>query len=189
MRKKAASSEAGQLTEQDFFDFIATHDDGKYDFWDGQIFMAEPSPAHDDLAERLFGLFNVKLKSRCNAHLDRGIYVPACTTFRRPDVIVVCGERKIVRRENSQLIANPIIVVEVTSPGTENFDHRRKLAEYKTIPSLNHYLIAEQDKPEVIVHSRAGKFWKRSEFGGLDAVIQLKDPDVAFKLSDAYQLA
>lgn len=73
-------------------------------------------------------------------------------TFQ-PDVLVYCGER--VPRGVLE-VPNPLIIVEVLSPGTKGNDHGIKAEGYFSLPSLHHYLIVDPDKPSLIHHRRIG---------------------------------
>ena len=59
-----------------------------------------------------------------------------------PDVVVACGE--IPERQPSSRL--PVVVVEVLSESTAARDHGAKRWAYQTIPSLQHYLLIDQDE-------------------------------------------
>jgi Uma2 family endonuclease len=69
----------------------------------------------------------------------------------QPDVMVYCGEPV---SGDALVIANPVIVVEVLSPGNAVRDLRDKLQGYFRVPSVQHYLIADPDTRVVIHHAR-----------------------------------
>ena len=51
---------------------------------------------------------------------------------------------------------NPVVVVEVLSPGTAATDTGDKLAGYFRVPSIAHYLIVHPIRRTVIHHRRTG---------------------------------
>jgi len=51
-------------------------------------------------------------------------------------------------------IPNPVVVVEVLSPGTAADDHGPKLDGYFSLPSVEHYLILDPDRRVMIWHKR-----------------------------------
>ena len=67
-----------------------------------------------------------------------------------PDVMVACGPE-----DEDPLIENaPCLVVEVASPSTESIDRREKMLAYRSIPTLQAYLIVnQQDK-------RVERYWR-----------------------------
>ena len=68
-----------------------------------------------------------------------------------PDALVYCG-RKI--DDDSVIVPNPVIVVEVLSPGTKNMNFGGKLEGYFKIDSVEHYLIANVTSHSVLHHKR-----------------------------------
>ena len=67
-----------------------------------------------------------------------------------PDALVVCPPPP----RDAVEIPNPIIVVEVLSPGTAAHDHGAKLDGYFSLPSVMHYLILDPDRAVLIHHKR-----------------------------------
>ncbi len=72
-------------------------------------------------------------------------------TAYEPDALVNLGPKP----GNDDLLApNPVIVVEVASPGTQSVDATDKLADYVRVPSIQHYLILSGRRREVVHHRR-----------------------------------
>jgi Uma2 family endonuclease len=78
------------------------------------------------------------------------VELDAQTAFE-PDASVVGGPR---RSDDTIVISDPIIVVEVLSPSTAAMDHGRKLSGYFSLPSVEHYLILDPERRVVIHHKR-----------------------------------
>lgn len=72
-------------------------------------------------------------------------------TAYEPDALVYCGPE---RPDDDLEVPNPVIVVEVLSPGTRHIDNAAKLEGYFALPSVFHYLIVDTDKRVVIHHAR-----------------------------------
>ena len=70
-----------------------------------------------------------------------------------PDALVVCPAPAM----NAVEIPNPVIVVEVLSPGAERFDASAKLEGYFSLASLAHYLILDPDRRVLVHHKRGGE--------------------------------
>ncbi len=75
--------------------------------------------------------------------------------FFYPDVMSVCDASD----DDSLWVTRPCVIVEVLSPSTESDDRQGKFALYRTIPTLEHYILVAQDVPQVEVFARA-KAWK-----------------------------
>lgn len=72
-----------------------------------------------------------------------------------PDVMVTCAEQASAANE-SQVVSDPVLVVEVLSPSTETIDRREKLHAYRHLPSLQEYALVSQDTHQVEVYRRQG---------------------------------
>jgi len=70
-----------------------------------------------------------------------------------PDAIVVCGKPQYLDARQDVLL-NPTLVVEVLSPSTESFDRGRKFAYYRTIDSLQDYLMVSSERISAELYTR-----------------------------------
>ena len=111
---------------------------------------------------------HVRVKNRAWAALDRAIAaanadcealgdgvtveVDADTDYE-PDVVVNCGPPA---SPDAVAAANPVVVVEVLSPGTQSIDTSDKLAGYFRLATVQHYLIVNTRRQEVVHHRGDG---------------------------------
>ncbi|MGH6815140.1 MAG: Uma2 family endonuclease [Hyphomicrobiaceae bacterium] len=135
---------------------------GKYELWDGEV-VVKHGPVGQQQAERsqhwetkgaMFAALREAIKRAalpCFAAVDGASVRMPGDRLAEPDVLVYCGQR--VPRGVLE-VPNPVIVVEVLSPGTKDFDRGTKLQGYFTLPSLYHYLIVDPDRPLIIHHKR-----------------------------------
>lgn len=106
------------------------------------------------------------------------------SVFYYPDVVVACGPEP----EDPYLEDEPCLVVEVLSPGTEATDRREKLLSYRKIPSLNTYLIVEQDETRIERHYRDEQGgWQTEVIEAGGAVLVPCPPNARLSLADAYR--
>jgi Uma2 family endonuclease len=75
-------------------------------------------------------------------------------TDYEPDALVNLGPRL---RIDAIAAPNPVIVVEVLSPGTQSVDTSEKLTGYLRVSSIQHYLIVSARRREVVHHRRVGE--------------------------------
>ena len=54
---------------------------------------------------------------------------------------------------------NPVLLVEVTSASTEDYDRGEKLRHYKGLPSLREVLFVSHRGPELSLHRREESAW------------------------------
>jgi Uma2 family endonuclease len=93
----------------------------RHEYLDGQIYaMAGGTPEHGTYAANVIGLLTAALRDRpCRVQTsDVRIRVVATGLDTYPDVSVVCGQAER-DKEDPDAIVNPIVLVEVLSPSTE----------------------------------------------------------------------
>lgn len=56
--------------------------------------------------------------------------------------------------ETARLIPEPVVIVEVASPSTRLADVNDKVELYEHIPSVQHYLVLEQDQRRMVHYGR-----------------------------------
>ncbi|MCA1592695.1 MAG: Uma2 family endonuclease, partial [Acidobacteria bacterium] len=65
--------------------------------------------------------------------------------FFYPDIAVLCEEPQF-HDDRRDIIANPLLIIEVLSKSTEAFDRGAKFQAYQSLDSLQEYLLVAQDK-------------------------------------------
>jgi Uma2 family endonuclease len=177
-----------RYTEQEFAALVKVSD-RRLEMWDGQIFdMSYASPTHRDIVRNLVEALGKRLKPPCAPYTGEPIR-PVKTTgvFREPDLVVLCGPRKIETIHGLELTANPVVIVEVISPETETADRNEKLDEYRSIATLREYVIVAQRSANVTQWTKRGEGWRESVAVGLAASITLSlSPKITLALRDIY---
>lgn len=82
-------------------------------------------------------------------------------------------------------IQSPLIVVEVLSPSTQDYDHQEKFASYKTCETLEVYLLVSQDARLIEVYRRENGWVKEAFTTG--QVIHLDQLDLEFAVDEIYE--
>lgn len=167
---RTTSTDAGMLTfptmypgrplhRYTYADYVVLERDSltKHEFFDGEIYaMAGGSEEHSALAaEVLRALGNAIGDRPCRAHTsDLRIYVEDSGLATFPDGSVICGPLAQHPPSPTATALNPIVLVEVTSDSSEEYDTGAKLEHYRTIPSLRDYVIVSHRERRIIVHHR-----------------------------------
>ena len=94
-----------------------------------------------------------------------------------PDVSVVCGPLDFWRRRND-IITNPVLIVEVLSDATQEYDRNEKFEHYQTIPTLTDYLLVAQDRAYVLLYTRQSDHWDLRTVSDLTHAVYLPSVDV-----------
>lgn len=127
----------------------------KSEFHNGKIMpVAGGTIAHNDISGNLYLYLRLAIKQKGMDYrlfnsvqkiyipsYNRGVYSDTCVV--KPPISTYDG--------GNQAILNPVLITEVSSFSTANYDRRGKLRRYKTLPSFKEYLIAEQNMPIVDV--------------------------------------
>ena len=160
----------------------------KHEYWNGQVFsQSGGSRRHSLIVTNLVGVIGNLLKGHpCQAHgSDMRVHMNATGYQAYPDLSVVCPP---IEGDSDQVISNPILLAEVLSPSTEDFDRGTKFSHYRTLSSLKEYLVIWQDSPRVEQHTKTAEgFWLLKEFSGIEQSIGLESLDGArVNLCDVY---
>lgn len=165
-------------------------------FVDGVAYaMAGGTIDHAELAALMIAALSTLLRpgrGRCRVYTsDAKIHVPASGNSYYPDVSVVCGPRETAAVDANALI-NPTLLVEVLSDSTELFDRGKKFKDYQRLPSLQHYLLVNQDEARIEHYRRnADDTWTLSnaERGGAVRLPDLGGDLVVDEIYQAIELA
>ena len=104
--------------------------------------------------------------------------------LRYPDVVVDCPDEI----EDLAEVRNPVVVFEVLSRSTRQFDLRQKLTEYKRVPSIQTIVFIEQEFVEVEAHLRVeGDAWRTVRHIDLADTLALPALDVEIALDVIYR--
>ena len=136
----------------------------RHEYLEGEIYaMAGGSPDHAALAATLIGLLRPGLPRGCRAFTsDLRVRIAATGLSTYPDVAVVCGRTERAT-DDPLAVANPVCLVEITSPSTEDYDRVEKLRHYQHLPSVRHVLIVSHREPWLTVHTREASGWTTVE--------------------------
>ena len=161
----------------------------KSEYFDGEIYaMAGANRNHCLISGNLNGLFWKYLKGKnFEAYSSKmRMFIPKTKFYTYPDVIVVCGEPKFQDKVFDTLL-NPTLLIEVLSESTENYDRGKKFQHYRSIESLQEYVLISQDETRIEKYIKQGDgFWVLSEAIGTDAKIKLNAIDCELALSEVF---
>lgn len=136
--------------------------DIKHEFVNGQVFaMAGASVNHNKITTNVVSAFLVRLRGQgCRPYSNDMLVKTSADSYRYPDVMVVCDEDFV---EDDYATQTPVIIVEVISKTTRQNDKQDKRLEYINMPSLQEYVLIEQDFVDVEVF-RKNNGWQPSHY-------------------------
>ncbi|MBD2159156.1 Uma2 family endonuclease [Limnothrix sp. FACHB-1083] len=151
--------------------------------------MTGGTPEHNEIASVLNALLRTALKGQGYSIFvaDQRLWIPEPNLYTYPDVMV--AKRPIERKpDRTDTVVNPILIAEVLSKSTAAYDRTEKFAAYRTIASLQNYLLIDQYQPHVELYARTGdQQWLFSEYGQLSDRVLFDQLAVTVNLSDLYE--
>lgn len=169
----------------------------KSEYHDGLIYaMAGGSPEHGQIQPNLIAELTMTLRGRDCRVLTSDVKVGVATsknygTSRKkgdfisyPDASVICGALEPYKGDRFT-IANPVILFEVISPSTRNYDHVVKFEQYLNISSLAMYVMIDSEQVRVEVFQRGSLGWLvRKPLENRDDFLKLPpiEAEIALKL-------
>jgi Uma2 family endonuclease len=87
------------------------------------------------------------------------VRIPATGLSTYPDAAVVCGPTQRAA-DDPLAVVNPVLLIEVTSPSTEDYDRGEKLRHHQNLPSPREVLIVSHQEPRLTLHRREGETWR-----------------------------
>jgi Uma2 family endonuclease len=158
----------------------------RHEYYNGEVFvMAGNAPAHSSIATNVIAsLVNQLADSDCNVR-DSNMALRTSPTglYSYPDAVVSCGNEQF----EGNILLNPVLIVEVLSESTENYDRGRKFELYRQIDSFSEYLVIAQDRPYVEHHRRNGRVWTMQVYTERDDSIVLHSVNASLRLAEIYR--
>jgi Uma2 family endonuclease len=110
------------------------------------------------------------------------VKIAVAGSIRHPDAMVVCTSSP----RGATVINDPVVVFEVLSPGTASVDRIVKNQEYRSTPSIQGYVMLEQDQVGATVFSRDGDDWVGHVVAG-EAAVPLPEIGIELPLAELYE--
>lgn len=160
----------------------------KHEYLAGVVYaMAGARNVHNIIAGNVFAALHARLHGRpCrpfNSDTKIRIRLPTHVRFYYPDASVSC-------RPNPQADSfqdEPAVVVEVLTRRTRRTDEGEKKDAYLTIPSLNVYVLVEQETAAVVAFRRTADGFVREVHRGMNAVLPLGEIGADLPLAVIYE--
>lgn len=167
-------SEADYLEGEQFSDI-------KHEYIDGEVYaMSGASANHNRIAGNLYRKLGNQLENKPCQPYTADMKVKIDSKFFYPDVLVDCSNLA----GNSYFTQTPTLIVEVLSKSTRQTDEKLKRALYTQIPTLQEYVLIEQDFVDVeIIRRRTG--WQ-SEHYFLGEDVTFEAADLTMSVEDIY---
>jgi Uma2 family endonuclease len=149
----------------------------------GPVAMTGGTRAHTRIQRNLAVAVTNRLRGRPCEFLGSDFkFKVAKGNVRYPDGMIACtpGEQK------DTMIEDPVVVFEVLSASTAGDDLTIKAPEYEATPSVQRYVMLEQDRIGAIAYFRSGDLWTHEVIVG-DSPLPIPEVDLVIPLPELYE--
>jgi Uma2 family endonuclease len=183
----AAEKLKPKMTVDEYVEWERTQT-ARHEYFNGEVFSQAGGTRRHSLigSNVLRAIGNFLDEQDCEAHgSDMRVHVEATGYFAYPDVSVVCAP---IQGTSDDAITNPVLIVEVSSPSTADFDRGTKFNHYRQIPSLKEYIIFWQEDVRVEQHTRTNdELWLLRDINGIDQSLKLASIGQVLPLRTVYK--
>jgi len=146
--------------------------------------MVGAAMGHNTVADNIHVALATRLRgSPCRAWRADTRVMGANGEFVYPDVLVSCTPR----RADELFVDDPVLVVEVLSPSTAEYDQTEKRWLYQAIPSLRQLVYVSPSEAKVeLVTRESDQSWRSLFLTGLDASLALDCLDLSLPMAEIY---
>lgn len=144
--------------------------------------MTGVTAAHADIQANLTAALRGRLRGKPCKFYGSDLKIEVAGKIRYPDGFVACPGAA----GSSTVVREPVVIFEILSPSTSSTDRIIKNAEYRATPSVQRYVMLEQDRIGATVFARAGDDW----IGHIvleGAVLEMPEIGVELPLAELYE--
>ena len=159
---------------EEYFE-IEKNSDIKYEYVFGEIFaMSGATANHNRIAIAIASQLDQQLlDTTCESFISDMRTRTHQQIYKYSDVVVACNP-SFITIKGLESLTNPVLMVEVLSRSTANFDQEGKFREYQQIESLNYYLLVAQNEVlATLFIKESNNTWTSQSFTSLDDIINL----------------
>ena len=162
----------------------------RHEYLNGEVtLMAGATESHNLIVTNILASLHMQLRQRpCRVYPgDMRVKVSRAGLYTYPDVSVVC-EKPQYEDDQRDTLLNPVLVIEVLSHSTESYDRGRNLQYYRTLASLQEYVLVAQDTQRIERYVRQPDgMWLLDDAHEPDAVMSLESIDCTLRLHEVYE--
>ena len=160
------------------------------EYYRGDVFaMAGGTPNHNRITVNLVSLLSSQFRGGpCEAFAsDLRVQVEKNFHYTYPDVVVVCGELRLAEGR-SDTIVNPVVIIEVLSESTKDYDRGTKFTACRSIDTLTDYILIDPDVVHIEYFSKESDgTWRLREYFSTEEVVDIKSLQIKAPIKEIYE--
>jgi Uma2 family endonuclease len=161
----------------------------KHEYIDGEIrLMTGGMPNHNRIIGNLFAALNFAFKGKPYEAFvtDQRVWIPRKRIYTYPDIMIIQGDLQLQEGRKDTLI-NPLVIIEVLSKSTQNYDKGDKFTAYRSIPSFQEYVLVDQYSMHVEHYVKTEqRKWIFQEYDEVDNALAFASLPFEILLTDLY---
>lgn len=162
----------------------------KHEYRDGEIaLMPGGTTNHNQIVGNFYRQFPLKIQNQdYYVYInDVRLWIAQYRIFTYPDVMVIKG-KPMYEGKGTSNVTNPLIIVEVLSQSTRDYDRTDKFQYYRSIPEFREYILIDQYRFYVSQYFKQedGK-WIFNDYQGEDSVLKLACDEFEISFQDLYE--
>jgi Uma2 family endonuclease len=165
-----AARKLSRFTPQEYFDW-ETQQLERHEYFDGEVYgMAGGTLSHGRIGLNIGATLrsHVRGKGCTTFNSDCKVGITEHGPFTYPNISVSCDDGD---RSAQNFIQSPCLIIEVLSPSTEAYDRGGKFKLYRSLSSLQEYVLVGSESQSVEVFRRkASGSWEFMAYGEGDEV-------------------
>lgn len=162
----------------------------KHEFYNGEVFsMAGAGRRHNKIFSNIFTAVGISLKGKsCQPYgSDMRIHIPENSLFTYPDISIICGDI-LLSDEDQDTAIQPIVLIEILSPSTKDYDRGGKFKLYRDIPTLKEFILIDSESINVeAFRINANTHWELEEYKTISETLRIPSVEIAIPLSEIYE--
>jgi len=185
-----------QLETQKFYytpeEYLEIEEKAEYksEYHDGEIVpMTGGTTNHNKIALNLAASLKIGLRRKnYDVYIgDVRLWIPRYRQHTYPDVMVIEGQ-PIYTGTSTTTVMNPMLIAEVLSKSTKNYDQGDKFLYYRSIPEFKEYILIDQYQYHVMQYVKTAESqWSFTELEDESAILSLQTVNFQIELRDLYE--
>jgi Uma2 family endonuclease len=174
-------------------EYFALEENAEYksEYYKGEIFaFAGGSFNHNLIQGNLFTILNqARKKHNCFVFSsDMKLWIAEKELITYPDIMVVCYKPEFYPDRNDTIV-NPLIICEVLSKSTENYDRGNKFLFYRSIPTFQEYILIDQYSFHIEhFYMETKAKWSLTEYDDTNDILKFFKINFQIPLKNIYDL-
>ena len=161
----------------------------RHEYIEGEIRpMTGGTPNHNQITGNLYATLNFALKRQPYRVFvtDQRLWIPEKRLYTYPDIMVIQGDIQL-QEGRKDTITNPLILVEVLSASTRNYDKDEKFAAYRTLPTFQEYILIDQYNIQIEHYYKTDqKHWIFMEYNNSNETLVFNSISFEITVADIY---